>query len=71
MAMNNVTKEWLWLIAALFLSGLFAVVLISVGVRPRESLPLGAYVVLSPIALVYLVRLMVWGIVRIVRLRRK
>ena len=69
--MNNVTKEWLWLIAALFLSGLFAVILISVGVRPQESLPLGIYVILSPVALVYIVRLMVWGIVRIVKRKRK
>ena len=69
--MDNVTKEWLWLIAALILSGLFAVVLLSVGVRPRESLPLSVYVILSPIALVYLVRLIVWGIVRITKLKRK
>jgi hypothetical protein len=71
MAMNKVTKEWLWLIAALFLSGLFVVVLVSVGVRPQESLPLGIYVILSPVALVYLVRLIIWGIVRIMTLKRK
>jgi hypothetical protein len=69
--MDSVTKEWLWLIAALILSGLFAVVLLSVGVRPRESLPLSVYVILSPIALVYLVRLIVWGIVRITKLKWK
>jgi len=69
--MNNVTKEWLWLMTALILSGLFAVVLLSVGVRPRESLPLSVYVILSPIALVYLVRLIVSGLNRIRRKRRK
>lgn len=69
--MNNVTKEWLWLITALILSGLFAVVLLSVGVRPRESLPLSVYVILSPVALVYLVRLIVMGIGRIRKLRWK
>jgi hypothetical protein len=67
--MNNVTKEWLWLIAALFLSGLFCVVLISVGVRPRQSLPLGIYAILSPIVLVYLVRLVIWGFGKIVKRR--
>jgi hypothetical protein len=69
--MDSVTKEWLWLIAALILSGLFAVVLLSVGVRPRESLPLSVYAILSPIALVYLIRLMVWGVLRIRRIRWK
>ena len=69
--MNDVTKEWLWLMAALILSVLLAVVLLSVGVRPRESLPLSAYVILSPIALVYLVRLIVSGIRRIRKIKRK
>ena len=69
--MNKVTKEWLWLITALFLSALFVVILVSVGVRPHESLPLGIYVILSPVALVYIVRLIVWGIVRIVTRRQK
>jgi hypothetical protein len=69
--MDKVTKEWLWLIAALFLSGLFAVVLLSVGVRPRESLPLSAYVILSPIVLVYVVRMTVWVIVKITKRKRK
>jgi len=69
--MNDVTKEWLWLMAALILSVLVAVVLLSVGVRPRESLPLSVYVILSPIALVYLLRLIVSGINRIRRIKRK
>ena len=69
--MNDVTKEWLWLMAALILSVLVAVVLLSVGVRPRESLPLSVYVILSPIALVYLVRMIVSGTSRIRRIRRK
>ena len=64
--MKKVTKEWLWLITAIILSLLCAVVLISVGVRPRESLPLGIYVILSPIALVYFVRIIVWAIRRII-----
>jgi hypothetical protein len=69
--MNDVTKEWLWLMAALILSVLTAVVLLSVGVRPRESLPLSVYVILSPIALVYLVRLTVWAIARITKIKWK
>jgi hypothetical protein len=63
--MKKVTKEWLWLMSAVILSLLCVVVLISVGVRPRESLPLGIYVILAPIALVYFVRLMVWTIKQI------
>jgi len=69
--MNDVTKEWLWLMAALILSVLTAVVLLSVGVRPRESLPLGVYVILFPIALVYFVRLIVWAIAGRRKTKRK
>ena len=67
--MKKVTKEWMWLTSTIILSLLCTVVLISVGVRPRESLPLGIYVILSPIALVYFVRLMVWVIKQIKRQR--
>jgi hypothetical protein len=65
--MKQVTKEWMWLMSAVILSLLCAVVLISVGVRPHESLPLGIYVILSPIVLVYFVRIVVWAVRKIRR----
>ena len=57
--MKKVTKEWLWIMSAMIGGMLCVVVLITAGVRPREALPLGIYVILSPIVLVYLVRLLI------------
>jgi len=59
--MKKVTKEWLWLISAITGSLLCSVALITAGVRPRESLPMGIYAILLPIALVYFVRLTIWA----------
>jgi hypothetical protein len=59
--MKKVTKEWLWLISAIVGGLLFSVALITGGVRPRESLPMGIYVILLPIALVYFIRLTMWA----------
>ena len=59
--MKKVTKEWLWLISAIVGGLLFSVALITGGVRPRESLPMGIYAILLPIALVYFVRLTIWA----------
>jgi hypothetical protein len=46
--MKKVTKEWLWLISAITGSLLCSVALITGGVRPRESLPMGIYAILLP-----------------------
>jgi hypothetical protein len=59
--MKKVTKEWLWLMSAIIGSMLCSVALITAGVRPRESLPLGIYAILLPIALVYFIRLTIWA----------
>jgi hypothetical protein len=70
--MKKVTKEWLWLISAIVGGLLFSVALITGGVRPRESLPMGIYVILLPIALVYFIRLTIWaarGVIKRVRRR--
>ena len=60
--MKKVTQEWLWLMSAALGSLLCTVVLIGGGVRPRESLPMGIYAILLPIALVYFVRLTIWAV---------
>jgi hypothetical protein len=70
--MKKVTKEWLWLISAIVGGLLFSVALITGGVRPRESLPMGIYVILLPIALIYFIRLTIWaarGVIKRVRRR--
>ena len=59
--MKKVTKEWLWLMSAIVGGLLCSVALITGGVRPRESLPMGIYVILLPIALVYFIRLTMWA----------
>ena len=59
--MKKVTKEWLWLASALIGSMLFVISIISAGIQPRQSLPEGIYVILAPIALVYLIRLILWA----------
>ena len=65
--MKKVTQEWLWLMSAAIGSLLCTVVLIAGGVRPRESLPMGIYAILLPIALVYFVRLTIWAVRMVVK----
>ncbi len=69
--MKKVTKEWLWLMSAVIGSLLCVVALITGGVRPRESLPMGIYVILFPIALVYFIRLTVWAVKGVMRRARR
>jgi hypothetical protein len=69
--MKKVTKEWLWLMSAVIGSFLCVVALITGGVRPRESLPMGIYVILFPIALVYFIRLTVWAVKGVLRRARR
>ncbi len=69
--MKKVTKEWLWLMSAVIGSLLCVVALITGGVRPRESLPIGIYVILFPIALVYFIRLTVWAVKGVMRRARR
>ncbi len=65
--MKSVTKEWIWILCSVVGSGLCWVVLVTGGVRPRQSLPLGIYAIVFPIAFVYLIRLAVWGIKLVVK----
>ena len=65
--MNKVTKEWLWLLYGCIGSCLSWVVLVVCGVHPRQSLPLGIYVILFPIVFVYFIRLAIWTIKRLTR----
>lgn len=59
--MKKVTKEWMWLGSALTGSLVFVASLISAGVQPHQSLPEAIYVIWMPIALVYLIRLLLWA----------
>jgi hypothetical protein len=65
--MKKVTKEWLWLLCGCIGSYLCWVALVASGVRPRESLPLGIYVILFPIVFVYFIRLVIGAIKRLIR----
>ena len=64
--MKKVTKEWIWLLCGAMGSYLCWVVLVAGGVHPRESLPLGIYVILFPIVLVYFIRLAIWAVKRLI-----
>ena len=65
--MKKVTKEWLWLLGGAIGSYLCWVVLVTGGVRPDQALPLGIYVILFPIVLVYFIRLAIWAMKRLIR----
>lgn len=67
--MNKVTKEWLWILAAILASLLSVVFLIGSGIRPDQSLPMAFYVIVFPVALVYLVRF-IFGAVKMIRKKR-
>ena len=69
--MKRVTKEWVWILCATVASLLCVAVLIGNGIRPDQSLPVAVYVIVFPVALVYLVRLMIAAIRTFVKKRPK
>ena len=69
--MKKVTKEWLWLMCAMIGSMLCVVMLISRGIEPRQWLPMGIYIILFPVVAVYLIRVILWAVTKLIRKLRK
>lgn len=60
--MKKVTKEWLWLMIAMIASLLCVAILRAGGVQPLQSLPFAIYVIMLPVAGVYLIRTILWAV---------